>query len=196
MRRHKLKAVLGSALKLVFLASVFVTGCASVEKVSIEEQLNSKTLQWADALMAQEYDQALTFMTPSYQNSPRSKRFRGEFAGASYWQGAEVKWAKCDEEANAPVGSDDRDAAVVGGAASNADAPEGADACLVNAWEDCGETLVTPVSSSSTISTRSDRCVVRLILTVMKPPEISFAMPIPYEVTWLNLDGDWYIYHQ
>jgi hypothetical protein len=52
--------------------------------------------------MAQEYDQALTFMTPSYQNSPRSKRFRGEFAGASFWQSAEVKWAKCDEEAEAP----------------------------------------------------------------------------------------------
>ena len=191
-----MRVVLGSALKLVFLASVFVTGCASVEKVSIEEQLNSKTLQWADALMAQKYDRALTFMTPSYQNSPRSKRFRGEFAGASFWQGAEVVWAKCDEEANAPVGSDDGDDAVVAGAASNADASEGADGCRVNAWEDCGQPLVTPVSSSSTISTRSDRCVVRLTLTVMKPPEISFAMPIPYEVTWLNLDGGWYIYHQ
>jgi hypothetical protein len=23
----------------------------------------------------------------------------------------------------------------------------------------------------------------------MKPPEMSFPMPIPYEVTWLNVDG-------
>jgi hypothetical protein len=46
------------------------------------------------------------------------------------------------------------------------------------------------------MSTRSDRCEVRLVLSVMKPPEMPFPMPIPYEVTWLKLEGVWYIYQQ
>ena len=48
--------------------------------------------------MAQDYDEALTFMTPSYQNSPRAERFRGTLAARAFWQDAEIKWVKCDDE--------------------------------------------------------------------------------------------------
>jgi hypothetical protein len=200
VHRFQPRTGLRLAKKMGLLAAVLVAGCASPQKASVEEHLSYKTLQWTDALIGQDYERALTFMTPGYQNGPRAERFRGDFSGASYWQSAEVKWVKCDGESDLTAGPADDGAAVALGSAANAvstaSASGVADDCVVNAWEDCGQELVAPISASSTMSTRSDRCEVRLILSVMKPPEMSFPMPIPYEVTWLNADGAWYIYRQ
>jgi hypothetical protein len=200
VHRYQPKIGLWLATKLGLLAAVLVAGCASPPKVSIEEHLSDKTLQWTDALIGQDYERALTFMTPGYQNSPRAERFRADFSGASFWQNAEIKWVKCDQEDSPPADSADDGVAVAAGSASNADspasAPGAANDCVVSAWENCGQELAAPFSTSSTMSAHSDRCEVRVILTVMKPPEMSFPMPIPYEVTWLNVDGAWYIYRQ
>ena len=200
MHRYRLKTGLGLAVKSGLLAVVLVAGCASPPKISVEEHLSDKTLQWTDALMGQDYERALTFMTPGYQSGPRAERFRGDFSGASFWQNAEIKWVKCDQEDSPPADSADDGVAVAAGSASNVDSAASAlgatDDCVVNAWENCGQELAAPFSTSSTMSTRSDRCEVRVILSVMKPPEMSFPMPIPYEVTWLNVDGAWYIYRQ
>ena len=197
MHRYRLKTGLGLAVKLGLLAAVLVTGCASPPKISVEEHLSYQTLQWTDALIGQDYERALTFMTPGYQNGPRAERFRGDFGGASFWQNAEIKWVKCDQEDSL---SADDGVAVAARSASNADstasATGAANDCVVSAWENCGQELAAPFSTSSTMSAHSDRCEVRVILTVMKPPEMSFPMPIPYEVTWLNVDGAWYIYRQ
>ena len=197
MHRYRLKTGLGLAVKLGLLAAVLVTGCASPPKISVEEHLSYQTLQWTDALIGQDYERALTFMTPGYQNGPRAERFRGDFGGASFWQNAEIKWVKCDQEDSL---SADDGVAVAARSASNADstasATGAANDCVVNVWENCGQELAAPFSTSSTMSAHSDRCEVRVILTVMKPPEMSFPMPIPYEVTWLNVDGAWYIYRQ
>jgi hypothetical protein len=188
------------AKKMGLLVAVLMAGCASPPKVSVEEHLSDKTLQWTDALRGQDYERALTFMTPGYQSGPRAARFRGDFGGASFWQNAEIKWVKCDQEDSLSADSTDDGVAIAAGSASNADstasAPGAANDCVVNAWENCGQELVAPFSTSSTMSTHSDRCEARVILTVMKPPEMSFPTPIPYEVTWLNVDGAWYIYRQ
>lgn len=182
------------------MAGVLVSGCASPPQMSIAEHLSYKTLQWTDALMGQDYDRALTSMTPSYQSGPRAQRFRADFRGASYWQNAEVSWVKCDEESSLLAISGDDSAALTGepsnNSKSNAAVSENTDDCRVNAWEDCVQELVAPFSTATTMSTRSDRCEVRLVLSVMKPPEMPFPMPIPYEVTWLKLEGVWYIYQQ
>jgi hypothetical protein len=200
VRRYQLRTGLRSALRMGLLTGVLVAGCASTPNVSIEEHLSHETLQWTSALIDQDYERALAFMTPGYRSSPRASRFRGEFSGSSYWQSAEIKWVKCDEDNTVAGEADDDSAAVIaeppGNTEMNVAALENADDCTVNAWEDCGQPLVTATSPSSTMSTRSDRCQARLILTVMKPPEMSFAMPIPYEVTWLNINGSWYIYRQ
>ena len=200
MHRYRLKTGLGLAVKLGLLAVVLVAGCASPPKISVEEHLSYQTLQWTDALIDQDYERALTFMTPGYQSGPRAERFRGEFGGASFWQNAEIKWVKCDQVDSPPADSADDGVAGAAGSASNADsaasAPGATNDCVVNVWEDCGQELAAPFSTSSTMSTRSDRCEVRVILSVMKPPEMSFPMPIPYEVTWVNVDEAWYIYRQ
>ena len=187
-------------LLLVLLGS----GCASQPDVSIEQHVGNRAMQWADALMSQDYDKALTLMTPSYQNSPRADRFRGEFSGAGFWKDAEIKWVKCDEASGPELGS---------GAASTANSESGnservdpiaADSeeeCVVTAWEACGQTsapaAMPPVTSAYRTSVDSSaRCEVRLILSVFKPPEMSFSMPIPYEAVWLKIDGAWHMYRQ
>ena len=200
MQEYQRRTGLRLAVKMGLMAGVLVAGCASPPKQSIEEHLSQTTLQWTDALIGQDYERALTFMTPSYQSGPRAERFRGDFSGASYWQNAEINWVKCDEDDGPPADSADDGAAVAAGSASTADnaasVSGAAGDCVVNAWEDCGQELAVPFSASSTMSTDSDRCSVRLVLSVLKPPEMSFPMPIPYEVTWLNVDGVWYIYRK
>ena len=72
--------------------------------------------------------------------------------------------------------------------------------CVVTSWESCGKTSnpsATPPSTAHSSSVESSsRCDVRLILSVMKPPEMSYPMPIPYEAIWLKTDGAWYMYRQ
>ena len=199
MQRCEFSAVLYSLLRSGLLASLLLAGCASSPKVSVEDQVGNRALQWADALMAGDFDKALTFMTPTYQNSPRSGRFEGDFAGASYWRDAAIKWVKCDGESSFPSSRIDTTGAVnevSSGNAKSIPADDNADDCVVNAWEDCGKDFNTPFSKDSTVSVSSDRCEVRLILTVMKPPEMTYPMPIPYEMTWLNLDGRWHMTYQ
>ena len=199
MHRYQPRTGFWLVKKMGLLAAVLVAGCASPPKVSVEEQVGSRALQWADALMAGDFDKALTFLTPTYQNSPRSDRFEGDFAGASYWQDAVIKWVKCDGESSLSSSSSDTTAAVnegLSGTTKSIPAADNADDCVVSAWEDCGKVFSKPFSKDSTVSVSSERCEVRLILTVMKPPEMTYPMPIPYEMTWLNLDGHWHMYYR
>ena len=199
MDHCQLRAIMHSVSSVCLLAGVLLAGCATPQPVTVEEQVGDKALQWADALMALEYDKALTFMTPSYQNSPRSERFKGDFSGSGFWQDAEIKWVKCDETSDSRSSTKDNISAPLNNeplssAATTAGALGSADDCIVNAWDSCGHEFSSPSAASSAVSGGSDRCVVRLILTVMKPPEMSTPMPIPYELTFLNVDGGWYIY--
>ena len=204
MQRFKLRSILRLAQKVCLLLGLLFTGCASQPDLSVEEQVGNRALQWADALIALDYDKALTFMTPSYQNSPRADRFRGDFSGAGFWQDAEIKWVKCDEESGTDLGSGAIGAA---NSASGASMPvdtivaNSEEECVVTSWEPCGQTSASaatrPVTSAfSTSVDSSARCEARLILSVLKPPEMSFPMPIPYEAVWLKIDGAWYMYRQ
>jgi hypothetical protein len=195
VQRCEFSAILYSLLRSGLLASLLLAGCASSPKVSVEDQVGNRALQWADALIKLDYDKALTFMTPSYRSSPRVQQFRSDFSGSGFWQDAEIKWVKCDEDNVALENTSDANLS-----RANADFSEGtgdsgsAEGCVVNVWNDCGKSFAGPIDGSTTASLYSDRCEVRLVLTIMKPPEMSYPMPIPYEMTWLNVDGRWYIY--
>lgn len=196
MKHCQLKAITQAAFSMCLLSGVLLAGCATPQPMTVEEQVGNRALQWADALMSLDYDEALTFMTPTYQRSPRAERFRGDFSGTGFWQDAEVKWVKCDQQGNPTAGSKDVDGAVNADSSSKTTGPDDSNDCAVNNWDDCGQAIAAPFSTSSTVSASSERCEVRLMLTVMKPPEMTFPMPIPYETTWLKVDGGWYIYRQ
>ena len=70
------------------------------------------------------------------------------------------------------------------------------DECVVTSWETCGQTFAKTSAPISSSVDSSVRCDVRLTLSVMKPPEMSMSLPIPYEAVWLNIDGIWYMYRQ
>lgn len=38
------------------------------------------------------------------------------------------------------------------------------------------------------------RCMVRTIISMIRPPEMTREMPIPYDTIWVLLDGEWYQY--
>ena len=136
---EKLMRVLLKAIGVAVLGSL-LSGCATQAEQSAKDQVAARAVEWADALMDLDYDRALTYMTPTYQNSPRADRFRGDFSGSSWWLDANIKWVKCAEAAG------------------------------------------------------SERCEVRMIITLLKPPEMSTPIPIPYDTTWLLLQGTWYQY--
>lgn len=200
VQRFKLRAILRLTPKVCLLLGMLITGCASQPDLSVEEQVGNRALQWAGALMAQDYEKALTFMTPSYQNSPRADRFKGDFSGAGFWQDAEIKWVKCDEASGPATGSGEISTA---NSASGTSKPvdtivaDSEEECVVTSWEACGQTSAVPSTTADSSAVDSSvRCEVRLILSVLKPPEMSFPMPIPYEAVWLNIDGIWYMYRQ
>ena len=40
-----------------------------------------------------------------------------------------------------------------------------------------------------------ERCVVRQIISLDRPPAVNNPVPIPYDSVWINLDGEWFIFH-
>ena len=82
------------------LAIGIIGGCASLEKEPPEEAVARRALEWTDALMALDYELALTYTTPTYQSSPRSERFAADYSGASWWQGVDVVRVECDDVPN------------------------------------------------------------------------------------------------
>ena len=204
LQRFTLRAFLGMVPKGCLLVGFLTAGCASQLDLSVEEQVGNRALQWADALISQDYDKAMTLMTPSYQNSPRADRFRGDFNGAGFWKDAEIKWVKCDEASGPATGSGEISTAnSTSGTSKPVDTivADSEEECVVTSWEPCGQTSASAATTPSTILSSSSvddsaRCNVRLILSVLKPPEMSIAMPIPYEAVWLKIDGAWYMYRQ
>ena len=119
------------------LLAIF-TGCTTTLEQSAEERVGQRAIEWAETLMALDYDGALTYMTPSYQASPRADRYRGDFSGAGFWRSVTLHAVDC--------GTDQ------------------------------------PPS----------RCDVRVIISMIRPPELMREMPIPYNTTWVFIDGEWY----
>ena len=121
------------------LLALFV-GCATVPEETTEDLVGQRAIEWAETLIALDYDGALAYMTPSYQASPRADRYRGDFSGAGYWQSVTLHGVDCG-----------------------------------------GQEPAT-------------RCVVTMIISMIRPPELTREMPIPYDTTWVLLDREWYQY--
>ena len=123
------------------LPAVF-SACTTVPEQTTEDLVSQRAISWAEALIELDYDGALTYMTPSYQASPRADRYRGDFSGAGFWR------------------------SVTGHSV------------------DCGE------------SQAPSRCDVTIIIRMLVPPEVARETPISYDMTWVLLDGQWYLYRK
>ena len=119
-----------------------VGGCTTVPEQTAEDLVGQRAISWAEALINLDYDGALTYMTPSYQASPRADRYRGDFSGAGFWRSVTLYSVDCGES-QAPL-----------------------------------------------------RCDVTIIINMIVPPELVRETPIPYDMTWVLLDGQWYLYRK
>lgn len=86
---------------LIILLSLSASGCALFEALPPEEAVRQRADAQAQALIAQDYDKALSFVSPAYRNGPRAKSYRARFDGASFWKRAEVAWVRCGESDDA-----------------------------------------------------------------------------------------------
>lgn len=94
----------GKGTFLGLFVTLLVAGCSTAQRASEEpavDEVARLVMEWGNALVAQEFDQALTYTTPEFQQGPRAERYRGEFGGSVYWQSVEFKSVKCDDEMNA-----------------------------------------------------------------------------------------------
>ena len=133
--------LLKGAVMFVGLPAVSV-GCTAVPEQTAEDLVGQRAISWAEALIDLDYDGALTYMTPSYQVSPRADRYRGDFSGAGFWRSVTLHSV------------------------------------------DCGESRPT------------SRCEVTIIISMIVPPEVARETPISYDMTWVLLDGQWYLYRK
>ena len=141
VERSIMKVLLNGALASAGLLAV-LGGCATVPEETTEDLVGQRAIEWAETLIALDYDGALAYMTPSYQASPRADRYRGDFSGAGYWQSVTLHGVNCGGQ--------------------------------------------EPAS----------RCVVTMIISMIRPPELTREMPIPYDTTWVLLDTEWYQYRK
>ena len=121
---------------------VVFSACTAVPDQTVEDLVGQRAILWAEALMELDYNGALSYMTPSYQTSPRADRYRGDFSGAGFWRS------------------------------------------------------VTPHSVDCGESQAPSRCDVTIIISMIVPPEVARETPISYDMTWVLLDGQWYLYRQ
>ena len=119
---------------------VVLSACTTVPGQTTEDLVGQRAISWAESLIDLDYDAALTYMTPSYQASPRADRYRGDFSGAGFWRSVTLHSV------------------------------------------DCGE------------SQAPSRCDVTIIIGMLVPPEVARETPISYDMTWVLLGGQWYLY--
>ena len=90
-----MKAVFRGLAAVITMA---VMGCETLSPKSTEEVVGARAMAQAEALRTGDYDLALSFMTPSYQASPRARDYQRQRAGSGGWQNIELKWVRCDNE--------------------------------------------------------------------------------------------------
>ena len=78
-------------------AAMSLVSCASMQPRPVEEVVAERAMAQANALMDLDFEEAKTYTTPAYRESPRSLAFMAEHSGASFWQSVNVHWVKCED---------------------------------------------------------------------------------------------------
>ena len=74
-----------------------LAGCASIDSRPPEEIVAERALEQVAFLMAGDFDNALSYMSPSYRNGGRAQFYSADKSGALSWQKADLKWVKCED---------------------------------------------------------------------------------------------------
>ena len=83
--------------RTMFIALLALSGCSVLQPLSPEEAVTRRAEAQADALLARDYDKALSFVNPAYQQSPKAALYKGKHAGTQWWTKVEVREVRCDD---------------------------------------------------------------------------------------------------
>lgn len=86
-------------LLLVFscLLSMGMVGCAALDQRTPEEQVEQRAVEQAQALVDQDYETALGYVAPSFQEGPQARLYKAKFSGSAFWIRVEARWVRCEE---------------------------------------------------------------------------------------------------
>lgn len=72
-------------------------GCASLDQRTPEERVEQRAVEQAQALLEQDYETALEYVSPTYQSGPQAASYKAKFSGAAFWVRFEPRWVRCEE---------------------------------------------------------------------------------------------------
>ena len=85
-------------LRIILVAVVLlVASCATIDTRSPEEIVGERALAQSEALVAQDFDTALSYTVPSYRQGPRAAFYQANHSGSGYWTRTEVRWVQCED---------------------------------------------------------------------------------------------------
>lgn len=87
--------------------TLVIAGCSTLAPKPAEVIVEERALAQAVALQQGDYKVALTYTTPTYQNSAAARRYANDRANTMRWQSVEVSSVAC-EPADEPVSCDVR----------------------------------------------------------------------------------------
>ena len=82
---------------MAFVVATALVGCSSLQPKPPEEVIAERALAQARYLIDSDYESALRYVVPSYQNSARSRFDEADFTGSDTWTEAELGRNRCDE---------------------------------------------------------------------------------------------------
>lgn len=82
---------------MLALVALLAAGCSTIDTRPPEEIVEERALAQAQALVDQDFETALSYTTPTYQDSPRASRYQADHSNSAYWKRVEVRWVKCGE---------------------------------------------------------------------------------------------------
>lgn len=77
---------------------VTLVGCGALPQRPVEEVVAERAAAQASALIDRDYEAALRYVVPSYQNSARAALYEANYSGSSFWKDTSVRWVKCGDE--------------------------------------------------------------------------------------------------
>lgn len=82
------------------LAVIVIAGCSRPGAPELEPQdkVSALAQQWADALLAGDWESAYAMTSPNYRQFSTLGQYRARIAGASDWYSAQVHAVNCSEE--------------------------------------------------------------------------------------------------
>lgn len=85
------------SLRLACTSLLGLSGCAALDQRTPEERVEQRSAEQAQALLEQDYETALEYVSPSFRDGPQAGIYKAKFSGSAFWVGFETRWVRCED---------------------------------------------------------------------------------------------------